>query len=295
VTSDEPRTGYYGLPILHSPVWTWQIGAYLFVGGAAGMSAVIAFAAVLAGYPVPFVRDALMIALAGALISPVLLVWDLGRPRRFLNMLRVFKWRSPMSVGVWTLVLFGGFVSAALFLVEVLRAAPRTASAADVAAFAAIAGAALTGAVLSTYTGVLLGATAVPVWSLHHRVLPVHFGVVALGSAAALLELRGYAIAPLNALGVAASAIEIAIGASIELRRRQPEGGALKHGTAGALLRAAVALTGPAALGLRLVGFTPIAALCFVAGAVLSRYGWLLAGRNSTLDPRDLLASQRRS
>jgi formate-dependent nitrite reductase membrane component NrfD len=282
VIAGEPKTSYYGLPILHAPVWTWQIGAYLFIGGAAGMSAVIAFAAVLGGYPIALVRAALSIALAGAVLSPVLLVWDLGRPSRFLNMLRVFKWRSAMSVGVWTLVLFSGFVFAAVLLVDVLQANPGGPSPLGAAAFAAIAGAAVTGAVLATYTGVLLGATAVPVWSMHHRLLPVHFGVVALGSAAALLELIGYAVAPLNGLGLAASAIEIAIGASIELRRHGAAGRALRTGTPGLLLRAAGALTGPFAFVLRLAGLTIPAAACFVAGAILSRYGWLLAGRAST-------------
>jgi len=295
VNPDEPRTAYYDLPILHSPVWTWQIGAYLFIGGAAGMSAVIGFASVLAGDPLAFVRAALAIAAAGAAISPLLLIWDLGRPARFLNMLRVFKWRSAMSVGVWTLVLFSGFVFSALLLDRVLGANPGTSSVAGILALAAIAGAALTGAVLATYTGVLLGATAVPVWSRHHRLLPVHFGVVALGSAAALLELGGQAIAPLNGIGLAASAIEIVIGASIELRRHGAAGRALRTGAPARLLRAAGALTGPVALVLRLASLTNPAAACFVLGAILSRYGWLLAGRASALDPRETLAAQRRS
>ena len=286
--------GYYGLPILHAPVWTWQIGAYLFIGGAAGMSAVIALAGVASGQPLGFVRAALALALSGAVISPVLLIWDLGRPTRFLNMLRVFKWRSAMSVGVWTLVLFGGFTFTAVSAIEVLHINPGFSSIVAIATVAMMAGAALTGAVLATYTGVLLGATAVPAWSQHYRLLPAHFGVVALGSAAALLELFGFRLAALNGIGIAASAIEIAIGASLELRRHHAAGRALRRGTAGALLRAAGALTGPAALGFRIAAFSTIAALCFIAGGILSRYGWLLAGRNSTLDPRDVLASQRR-
>ena len=288
-------TGYYGLPILHAPVWTWQIGAYLFIGGAAGMSAVIAVAAVASGQPLAFVRAALALALSGAVLSPVLLIWDLGRPARFLNMLRVFKWRSAMSVGVWTLVLFAAFTFAAVFAIEVAQIDPGFSSTVEITVVGTIGGAALTGAVLATYTGVLLGATAVPAWSQHHQLLPAHFGVVALGSAAALLELFGFRLAALDGIGIATSAIEIAIGASIELRRHHPAGRALRHGSAGALLRAAGALTGPAALGLRLAQFTTIAALCFIGGGILSRYGWLLAGRNSTRDPRDVIDSQRRS
>jgi hypothetical protein len=198
-----------------------------------------------------------------------------------------------MSVGVWTLMLFGGFTASAMVLVQVPQASANVSSFASAAALAAVTGAALTGAVLATYTGVLLGATAVPAWSAHHRLLPLHFGVVALGSAAALLEVSGYAIAPLNGLGLAASATEIAIGASIELRRRGTVGRALRSGTPGLLLRIAGALTGPAAFVLRLAQFTVPAAACFILGAILSRYGWLLAGRASTLDPAETLALQR--
>ena len=289
---DEPKTAYYGLPMLHAPVWTWQIGAYFFVGGAAGMSAVIAFAGAIAAYPIGFVRGALALAFAGAVLSPALLIWDLGRPSRFLHMLRVFKPRSAMSVGVWTLLFFSGFTTIALVLVQQLQNPPTLSSPAGAAAVAAIAGAALTGAVLATYTGVLLGATAVPVWSSQHRLLPVHFGVASLGSAAALLEVCGYGVAPLNGLGLAASASEIVIAASFELRRHGTAARALRAGMPGFLLRTAAVLTGPAAFVLRIAQFTIPAAACFIAGAILSRYGWLLAGRASTLDPAETLATQ---
>ena len=110
--------GYYGLPIVKAPVWTWQIGLYLFVGGTAGMSAMLALVGVLTS-PFEFAR-ALGVGFAGAVISPCLLIADSGRPARFFNMLRVFKWRSAMSVGVWTLVLFSAFVGSALLMAESL-------------------------------------------------------------------------------------------------------------------------------------------------------------------------------
>src|SRR4051795_176985 len=82
------------------------------------MSGVLALATLLTGQPLEIVSSALAVAVAGAVISPCLLVWDLGRPARFLNMLRVFKWRSAMSMGVWTLVTFSTFAGAAFVLVE---------------------------------------------------------------------------------------------------------------------------------------------------------------------------------
>jgi hypothetical protein len=287
------KPSYYNLPIIHSPVWTWQIGAYFFIGGAAGMSGVIAFAALIGGQPIALVRAATRLALAGAILSPVLLIWDLGRPARFLNMLRVFKWRSAMSVGVWTLIVFSAFAGSSFVALEVWPADASSSFRASVM-LVPVAGTAISGAVLSTYTGVLLGVTAVPAWASHHRLLPVHFGVVALGSAAALLELIGFRTTPLWAIGVAASAVEVAIGGVVELQRRRAEGRALREGVPGWLLRSAGILTGPVSLVLRLAGFAPAAAACFVIGAIFSRYGWLLAGRASALDPEETLSAQRR-
>jgi hypothetical protein len=277
-------------------VWTWQVGLYFFVGGTAGMSGVLALAGLLTRHPAEMIRAALAVALAGAVLSPCLLVWDLGRPARFLNMLRVFKWRSAMSMGVWTLLTFSAFAGAAFVVVEaagVLAGAGVPAMLLRSAVFVLAAGTALSGVILATYTGVLLGATAVPAWSAHHRLLPFHFGIVALGSAAATLELLGYRLTPLSAIGLGAAAVETGIGAWIEFNRRGPIARALHEGPSGFLLRVAGLLTGPTALILRLAGLLPLAAACFLAGAIASRYGWIYAGRFSALDPSETIHAQR--
>jgi len=287
---------YYGQPILKAPVWTWEIGLYLFIGGTAGMSGLLALAGLVTAQPMAFVRTALGVAFVGALVSPALLIADLGRPARFLNMLRVFKWRSAMSVGVWTLATFSAFVAAAFLLVLALPqltqgGVPPTPL--RVLAFLLVAGTAACGAVLATYTGVLLGATAVPVWSSHHRLLPFHFGVVALGSASAILELLGFRLSALQGIGLAVAAIETGVGAWIEITRGDSEGRALTHGESGLLMRVAGVGMGPATLALRAVGWTGVAAVSFLLGAVLSRYGWLRAGYVSARDPEETLAAQR--
>src|SRR6185503_3707115 len=113
-----PRfVGYYGEAVVKPPVWTWEIPLYFFVGGAAGMAPLIACAGFFLDQ-LDLMRAALWIAAAGAIISPILLVMDLGRPMLFLNMLRVFKHRSPMSIGAWTLSLFGAFAVPACLLLE---------------------------------------------------------------------------------------------------------------------------------------------------------------------------------
>src|SRR5215469_15979837 len=109
------ETGYYGLPLLKEPSWTWEIPLYFFIGGAAGTASVIAGIAHLTGASPKLVRDARRLSIAGAILSPALLISDLGRPERFLAMLRVFKPQSPMSVGVWMLMGFSAGTTAAAF------------------------------------------------------------------------------------------------------------------------------------------------------------------------------------
>lgn len=294
--SQNPTVGYYGLPVVKPPVWTWEVGLYLFVGGMAGMAGVMALVAFTMGFPIDLVRAALSIAAVGAVIAPALLIADLGRPKRFLYMLRVFKWRSPMSMGVWILVFFSSCAVPAFLIAEGLELLTRNGIPESLqrgVLFLLLIGAALFGLLLATYTGVLLGATAVPAWFLHHRLLPFHFGIVALGSAAAALELLGWRMPALNAVGLTVAAVETGIGAWIEMNRHSVTARALHQGGAGALMRCAGIATGPVALIARLLGWVPLAPLVFLIGAILSRYGWLAAGRFSARDPEETFAAQQ--
>ena len=275
---------YYGLPALKQPVWTWEVPAYFFVGGVAGAAATIAAAARMAGGRPELVRDARWIAAAGGAISPPLLIADLGRPERFLNMLRVFKLQSPMSVGAWTLVAFSNAAGAAAFADWIDRASGGRIPV-RVIGNAAETLAAATGLVLSTYTGVLIGATAIPAWSENVRILPVHFGASAVGSAVSILELLGHRDPALNLVGAGAAAVETLIGASLELSSREalvP----LKQDWTGQVVRAGGVLSGPLPLALRLIaGRSPsarkAAAISTIVGSLLTRVGWLAAGRDS--------------
>lgn len=262
------------VPLLKPPVWTWEVPTYLFVGGVAGISAVIALIAGMVGGNVQLARDARYVAFAGGLISPLLLIADLGRPQRFLYMLRVFKVQSAMSVGAWTLVVFGGAVTASI----VIRALP-----VDVDSPSLLATlipvcdflAALTGLVLVTYTGVLLGATAIPIWAANARILPWLFTATSLGAAASLLELIGHRIGPLHSLAILAAAVEVLVSLRIT--------GFTKRS---ALLRASELSAGAVPLALRLIApwWPPartLAGVLAIAGAALSRVAWIYAGRAS--------------
>jgi len=276
--------GYYGLPTLKAPVWTWEIPAYFFVGGAAGAAAVIASTARLAGGRPDLVRDARWIAAIGGAISPPLLVADLGRPERFLNMLRVFKLQSPMSVGAWTLVAFSNASAAATFC-DLVDRASRGRIPVRIIGNAAESLAAATGLVLSTYTGVLIGATAIPAWSENVAILPIHFAASGVGAAVSLLELMGHRDGALNALGAGAALVETLVGGQIELRSSEalvP----LKHDASGTITRLGGVLSGPLPLALRLLGgrshnIRTLAAAATIAGSIMTRVGWIAAGRES--------------
>ena len=286
--------GYHGRPILKAPVWTWEVPLYFFVGGTAGMAALLALGAVVAEADWALVRAALWLGVAGAAFSPLLLILDLGRPRRFLAMLRVVKLRSPMSVGVWLLVKFGGTVTLAAVLAQWILEPGSLGGLWGAVFLLSLLGAAFFGSLVAVYTGVLLGATAVPAWLIHRALLPIHFGIAGLGSAAAALELLGFRVLPLHLLGLAVAAVETGVGVWVELLRAGPADRALREGPSGMALRVAGALAGPGALLLRALGWVPAAAVAFLLGALLSRYGWLWAGRASALDPEAALAVSRR-
>jgi formate-dependent nitrite reductase membrane component NrfD len=284
------------VPLLKPPVWTWEVPAYFFVGGASGTAAVIAAIAGLridAASLVPgpsfsiIAEHARWIAAAGGLLAPPLLISDLGRPARFLNMLRVFKIQSPMSVGAWTLLLFSLAAVASLAAHEVADAPFWIGL---IGAAAAIL-AALTGLVLATYTGVLIGVTAIPVWAAHVRVLPLLFGLSGLGAAVSLLELVGDRTRSLNLMGIGVALAETCLLAWLE--QAGPPGrvnrGPIQHGPSGAMTRSAGLLSGPVALALRISSiWMPsvrlLASVAMIVGSALTRFGWIAAGRVSAQD-----------
>ena len=284
-----PEHGYYGTPMLKQAPWSWEIPLYFFVGGAAGAAGVIGAIARYTGADPRLVRDARWIATAGSVISPALLISDLGRPERFLAMLRVFKPQSPMSVGVWTLLGFSSGTAAAAmagFLGERYGLSLPLRALENAGEFASMA----FGLPLSNYTGVLIGATAIPVWNENAGELPVHFGASGLSAAVGLLELFGHERnRALQMLGIGAALAEMWTGARMEGRSR-PQLAPLKEGPSGWVTRTGGLLSGPVPLALRLMSlagkknsasFRRYAAWSAVAGSLITRFAWLYAGQVS--------------
>jgi len=281
---------YYGRPILKEPVWTWEIPVYFFAGGLAGASSTLSLVARAAGNQ-PLARATTYISAVGDAVSPVLLVSDLGRPERFLNMFRVFKVTSPMSVGSWVLGASGtanGFaaVSELLGILPRLRVAAETVSA-------------LLGPLLATYTGTLVADTSIPAWHEARRELPFVFAgsSASTAGAAAQLVVGPEDAGPARRLLLVGAVVE---GVSMKLMEERLGfvGEPYKTGTAGRFSRAARGLTlaGAAltAVAGRRRGGAAAGAALVLAGGMCLRWAVYKAGFQSARDPRYTVDVQRR-
>jgi hypothetical protein len=280
---------YYGRPIVKGPVWKVpDVPGYLFLGGLAGASASMAAVAGLTGHA-ELVRVGRLTAAAGALGSIGALVHDLGRPERFLNMLRVFKVTSPLSVGSWILAPFSG-LAALSALTDLTGRFTRLGGLAGAAA-------GVLGPGMCTYTAVLLADTAVPAWHEAHPELPVIFAGSAMASAAgaALLGTAPGSAGPARRMGLLGGAAELAATSVME-RRLGELGETYRTGRPGALLTAAKVLT-VAGAGLSLLGrrnrlASALAGAAYLAAGVATRFGVYLGGVASTQDPKYVVLSQ---
>jgi hypothetical protein len=282
---------YYGRPIVKEPVWTWEIPTYFFTGGLAGASAVLSSAARVAGNP-KLARTALYIAAAADLVSPPLLISDLGRPERFHHMLRVVKVTSPMNLGSWLLLVSGGASTTAALLQLLDRLRPMRIAASIVSALA--------GPPLATYTGVLIADTAVPVWHDGRHELPWIFGASAAASAgaAASIFVPPRAAGPARRLAVAGVLAEGALMQAMELRLGKV-GEVYRQGEAGKLSWAAKGLAGAGAALLARRGHKSRASAVLggaliCAGELCVRWAVFKAGFQSARDPKYVVESQRR-
>jgi formate-dependent nitrite reductase membrane component NrfD len=201
-----------------------------------------------------------------------------------------------MSVGAWILSAFGACAVPGLIALE-LHAHHIFPGTLDqllrVAAGIFIFGSAIFGTLLATYTGVLIGATAIPAWFLHRTLLPIHFGTAGLGSAAAVLELLGHRIPALNFIGFYAAAIETALLIWLSFDKHGAADRAIHEHSSGWLIRIGEILNGPLALLLRFFGLVPFAAISFLVGALISRFGWIAVGKVSGSDPESVFAAER--
>jgi hypothetical protein len=289
----QSASGYYDRPVLKEPVWIWSVPVYFSVGGMAGAAATIGAAGRLFGgrRMTRLVKSCRAMAAAGTAVGSVLLVHDLGRSNRFLNMLRVFRPTSVMSMGSWMIAAEGGLTS---FAVLAGRKAPGAADAAGVAA-------GIIGIPFAGYTAVLLADTAVPVWRATSRTLPWLFVASSLGSAASLLDavdLDDGERKVVDRLGWVSFFGELAAVKAVEREASRVEvvGKPLRSGISGSLWRlstaASVAGAGASLLPAGSRARRVLSPLLGAAGSLALRFAIVLAGKASARDPRATFESQ---
>lgn len=298
----EPTQGredatYYDRPVVKEPVWIWAVPAYFYVGGAAGAAAVLGAVAQVADREGlhGLVRRCRWIAAVGTASGTALLIYDLGRPARFLNMLRVFRPTSPLSVGSWVLAAIGPLSAASAALAG---ANGRLRGLGDLAG----AGAGLLGGPLAGYTAVLLSNTAVPVWQAPRRTLPALFVSSAASSAASLLDLmdldeREHRV--VERFGAVAKVTDLAATVAVEREASRVErvGRPLKEGLSGTLWKAAKAATATSLVLSVMPGKSRAKRIASGAlgtiGALALRFALWHAGTMSVRDPRATFHMQR--
>jgi hypothetical protein len=276
--------------VIKEPVWTWEIPWYFFTGGLGSASSALAYLSERRGNTT-LARRAWALGFAGLAVSPPLLIMDLGKPSRFLNMLRVFKVTSPMSVGSWLLNFEVGLstVAAANVWMGVLEGP---------AAVAKPAAAAL-GLPVATYTAALISNTAVPIWHQARGTLPFLFasGAAASAGAAAAMVTPPRQAAPARRLALAGAAGEVFVSQVME-QRLGDMGSPYHEGSAGRLNRLSEVLTvaGGFALASRLGGRRWGAVAgggLLLAGAAAKRWSVFKAGFQSARDPAYTVGPQR--
>jgi len=295
-------TSYYGRPVVKPAPWKADIPAYFFLGGLAAGSSLLGAGADLTGRP-ELRRAARLGSLAGISLSMAALVHDLGRPGRFLNMQRVVKPTSPMSVGTWVLSLYGplvGLAAAAELGGRLPQSLQGPARVLALTARPAGIGAALVAPVVASYTAVLLSDTATPTW---HDAYP-HLPFLFVGSAAAASGGMAMITSPVDQAGparrmaVAGTLAEFAVDQRMEAAMgltAEP----LHEGKAGSYLLIAkacnmIGVVGTVLAARRSRSASVISGAALMAGSALTRFGIFEAGQQSARDPKYTVIPQRR-
>jgi formate-dependent nitrite reductase membrane component NrfD len=297
-SQSQSSPSYYDQPMLKPPVWIWSIPAYFYVGGVAGVGATLGAAAQLMAPDTmrSLVVRSRWVATIGGAISSALLIHDLGRPSRFLNMLRVFRISSPMSMGSWILSIFSSAAGAAALAPYGPRLLRPLGEAAGV-----VAG--LFGLGLSGYTGVLISQTAVPVWQQSYRTNPVLFlasGAAAAGSFFEFFRLNARESRAVERFALMGKLLELAAALVLETEARRVSrvGRPLQEGFSGFLWRAAkvtiVAGIVVSVLPGKSRAKSAVSGVLGSAASLFVRFGIFFAGKASARDPRASFEQQRR-
>jgi hypothetical protein len=286
--------------MLKPSVWGIDIPIYYFLGGAAGAALTLGAGIQLVSKKNdPDLRRLSAIChwigIIGSSGGAAFLVHDLGRPSRFLLMLRVFRPTSPMNVGAWIL---SGAAPTAIATGLFLNRDGFLGLVGEICGYAS----GLFGAALATYTGVLVANTAIPVWQESRRWLPVLFAASGAATAGSVIDMvldsgRGQSVGRM--FGGAGRVAEIAATLKIEgAASRVPRvGEPLRRGGPALLWRTATALT-VASLTLSVVPGRSkekriAAGILGALGSLCMRFAVHYIANASARDPRASFEQQR--
>lgn len=301
----EPEfTSYYGRPVVKPPPWGPEIAGYFFFGGLAAGSGLLGLGGQLTGRK-RLRRNARLSALGAAGAGLVLVVADLGRPERFLNLLRTVKITSPLNLGAWIYSAFTTAISVTAaaevdrLTGERLPLGPLRRLLRAVEAPAGV-GAAAFAPPLAVYTAVLLSDTSTPTWNAAREDLPFVFASSASMAAGGLgmITTPVDEAGPARALAVLGAAGDLTATTVMEHRMDPISAEPLHQGRPGTILRVSKALTVVGGLGALLGGrHRAVAAgsgLALLVGSALTRFGVIDAGIESAKDPRYTVEPQKR-
>ena len=286
------ETTYYGQPLLKESVWSVDIPIYYFLGGTAGaaltLGAALQVACARREHPIRRLSAIChWTGVVGSSLGAAFLIHDLGRPSRFLYMMRVFRPTSPMNMGTWIL---SGAAPTAIFTAVFINSRGFAGTVAEFTGY--LSG--VFGAALAGYTGVLESNSAIPIWQEARRWMPVLFIASSASSAASVIDIlsdqqpsRVFA----RIFGTAARLTEIFAawkveqGASTIPRVGEP----LHQGGTGFLWKLSTVLTA-SSLGLSLLAGrrrkpSVVAGLAGMAGSLCLRFAVHYAGNASARDP----------
>jgi protein NrfD len=304
---------YYGMPALKPSHYRWPIAAYFFVGGLSSAAQFIATVLDLLGGEEDrsLVRSGRYLAFLGSLVSPFLLIVDLETPKRWYNMLRIYRQTSPMSIGSWALTTFGTF-SSLVALGQMLEDLFGWAVGHFMARLFSLP-AALAGAIVSLYTGTLLAATNIPFWTSAFPFLSSFFASSAASTATAALTLTTSerntpesARRRLSWFALIAGSAELLFATLVERRWRhrqtaapvqqQPLEPAWRFGVLGLGIVGPLVVHATEVLGTRQSRrVSALAAIAMLVGGFILRVVFIFGGNESARRPEDYFRLTRAS
>ena len=289
---------YYGRSQLKAaPFNVYAVGGYIFLAGLSGGAMIVSTIAEQAGHRDGVGRRGRFLSVLAPTIGSALLVWDLHTPQRFMNMMRIAKRTSPMSIGTWILLSFTAFAMPAAAAEAASSFVPRPNLLRRIARAAPVP-AAVFGTGLGTYTAALLSATSTPLWAAAPRALATRFAsspIVTGASALALTEAQPRTRRALDVVTLAGLAVEATAAAmshriferaGVAAALESPSGRAEYWGgqVAGTLAPAALKAVSLVA-GRHGRALSSLASIAALAGSAVFRISIMAAGNVSASSP----------